>query len=103
MYSLLDKHRLVLRKLKKQTNYIFEHLNKTTFRLDNTLGEKSYISFNSISKTLGLRQLCQDQFVVPVIPMKTGPFNKDAHNLYSRKTNNATMLQLSKDGRLQHA
>ncbi|CAB4431703.1 unnamed protein product [Rhizophagus irregularis] len=53
------------------------------------------------SKSLGLRQLCRDQSVVPVIPVEAGPFNKDMHNFNSNTTNNGTMLQLSGDGGLQ--
>ena len=53
------------------------------------------------SKTLGLRQLCRDQSVVPVIPVEAGPFNKDTHNFNSNTTNNGTMPQLSGDGGLQ--
>ncbi|CAB5185959.1 unnamed protein product [Rhizophagus irregularis] len=54
------------------------------------------------SRILGLRQLCGDQSVVSVTPVKEGSFNKNTHNFNSNKTTNASMPQLSDDSGLQY-
>ncbi|PKB98156.1 hypothetical protein RhiirA5_431830 [Rhizophagus irregularis] len=76
----------------------------TNFRLKEPVHVSTGREWGSVkeSRILGLRQLCGDQSVVSVTPVKEGSFNKNTHNFNSNKTTNASMPQLSDDSGLQY-